>query len=89
MLKRELTIKNRTGLHARLAAAFVEVADRYQSDIELSFNGTVVNAKSIIGVLSLGIGQGDWITLVIKGEDEKEAMEAMVQLVENNFGEVK
>ena len=89
MLKKELTIENRSGLHARPAAVFVEVADRFQADIELGFDGIIVNAKSIIGVLSLGIGQGDLITLIIEGEDEQEAMETMVQLIEDKFGETK
>lgn len=89
MLKKELTIENRSGLHARPAAVFVEVADRFQADIELGFDGIIVNAKSIIGVLSLGIGQGDLITLLIEGEDEQEAMETMVQLIEDKFGETK
>ncbi|MCG8516236.1 MAG: HPr family phosphocarrier protein [Halanaerobiales bacterium] len=89
MLKKELTIENRSGLHARPAAVFVEVADRFQADIELGFDGIIVNAKSIIGVLSLGIGQGDLITLLIEGEDEQEAMATMVQLIEDKFGETK
>ena len=89
MLKKELTIENRSGLHARPAAVFVEVADRFQADIELAFDGIIVNAKSIIGVLSLGIGQGDLITLLIEGEDEQEAMATMVQLIEDKFGETK
>ena len=89
MLKKELTIENRSGLHARPAAVFVEVADRVQADIELGFDGIIVNAKSIIGVLSLGIGQGDLITLLIEGEDEQEAMATMVQLIEDKFGETK
>ena len=89
MLKKELTIENRSGLHARPAAVFVEVADRFQADIELGFDGIIVNAKSIIGVLSLGIGQGDLITLLIEGEAEQEALATMVQLIEDKFGETK
>src|SRR5690554_7959448 len=87
MIEREITIKNKTGLHARPAAMFVEAADRFESEIELIFDGINVNAKSIIGVLSLGIGKGDKAILRISGSDEKEAMEKMVQVVKDRFGE--
>lgn len=87
MIEREITIKNKTGLHARPAAMFVEAADRFESEIELIFDGITVNAKSIIGVLSLGIGTGDKAILRISGSDEEEAMEKLVQLIENRFGE--
>lgn len=87
MIEREATIKNKTGLHARPAAMFVEAADRFESEIELIFDGITVNAKSIIGVLSLGIGNGDKAILRISGSDEEEAMERLVQLIENRFGE--
>jgi len=87
MIKRDLVIENRTGLHARPAATFVEIADRYEADVELTFQGVTVNAKSIIGVLSLGIGKGDQVNLKIDGSDEKEAMEALVEIIENRFGE--
>ena len=87
MLEREIVIKNKTGLHARPAAIFVETADRFESEVELIFDDISVNAKSIIGVLSLGIGKGDQVNLKIDGSDEKEAMEALVEIIENRFGE--
>ncbi|MTI60531.1 HPr family phosphocarrier protein [Iocasia frigidifontis] len=87
MLKKEVIIKNKTGLHARPAAVFVEAADRFESDVEIIFDGIAVNAKSIIGVLSLGIGKGDQITLVTEGSDEKEALEYLIEIIENSFGE--
>lgn len=87
MIEREFTINNKTGLHARPAAIFVETADRFVSEVELVFDGINVNAKSIIGVLSLGIGNGDKAILRISGSDEEEAMEKLLQLIENNFGE--
>ena len=89
MIKRNLIIKNRTGLHARPAATFVEIADRYEADVELTFQEVTVNAKSIIGVLSLGIGKGDQVNLKIDGPDEKEAMAALVEIIENRFGETE
>ena len=82
-----MVIKNRTGLHARPAAIFVETADRFESEIELVFDGITVNAKSIIGVLSLGIGKDDNVLLRIRGKDEEEAMEKMIEMVKNRFGE--
>ncbi|HHU92657.1 MAG TPA: HPr family phosphocarrier protein [Halanaerobiaceae bacterium] len=87
MIEREITIRNQTGLHARPAAMFVEAADRFDSEVELIFDGITVNAKSIIGVLSLGIGNGDTAILRISGSDEEEAMERLLQLIENRFGE--
>lgn len=87
MLKKEVIIKNKTGLHARPAAVFVEAADGFESDVEIIFDGISVNAKSIIGVLSLGIGKGDQITLVTEGSDEKEALEYLIEIIENSFGE--
>ncbi|NLM97748.1 MAG: HPr family phosphocarrier protein [Halanaerobiaceae bacterium] len=87
MIEKEIIIMNKTGLHARPAAVFVEMADRFESEIELIYDGINVNAKSIIGVLSLGIGKGDRAILRISGSDEKEAMEKMLQLIEGRFGE--
>lgn len=87
MIEKELIIKNKTGLHARPASIFVEVADQFDSEIEVIFEGISVNAKSIIGVLSLGVGKGDKILLRINGEDEKEAMKKMVEINEMKYGE--
>ncbi|MFW5982082.1 MAG: HPr family phosphocarrier protein [Halanaerobiaceae bacterium] len=87
MIEKEIVIKNETGLHARPAAIFVETADRFSSEVELEFDGIVINAKSIIGVLSLGIGKGDKVLLRIDGNDELEAMDKLLEMVENKFGE--
>lgn len=87
MIEKEIVIKNETGLHARPAAIFVETADRFSSEVELEFDGIVINAKSIIGVLSLGIGKGDKVLLKIDGDDELEAMDKLLEMVENKFGE--
>ncbi|MFW6022427.1 MAG: HPr family phosphocarrier protein [Halanaerobiaceae bacterium] len=89
MVETEIKIKNKTGLHARPAAIFVETADRFTSEVELVFDGITVNAKSIIGVLSLGIGNDDKVTLRITGSDEKEALEKIVEVVNNKFGEAE
>ncbi|MFP4016382.1 MAG: HPr family phosphocarrier protein [Halanaerobiales bacterium] len=87
MIEKEIVIKNKTGLHARPAAIFVETADRFESEVEMIFDGITVNAKSIIGVLSLGIGKDDRVLLRISGRDEEEAMEKMIEIVKNRFGE--
>ena len=89
MIEKEIVVENKTGLHARPAAMFVEKADRFQSEVELVFDGISINAKSIIGVLSLGIGKGDKAILRIEGEDEEEAMEAILEMVRNKFGELE
>lgn len=87
MIKKELTIMNKTGLHARPASMFVQKASKFKSSIMIEKEDKKINAKSIISVLSGGISQGTKITLVIDGEDEQEAEKALVELVESNFGE--
>ncbi len=87
MIKKELTIMNKTGLHARPASMFVQKASKFKSSIMIEKEDKTINAKSIISVLSGGISQGTKITLVIDGEDEQEAEKALVELVESNFGE--
>lgn len=87
MIEKKIVIKNRTGLHARPAAIFVETADRFESEVELVFEGITVNGKSIIGVLSLGIGNNEQAVLRISGSDEEEAMEKMLQVIDDRFGE--
>ncbi len=87
MIKKRVMIENRTGLHARPAAVFVEIADRYEAEVNLTFDGVTINAKSIIGVLSLGIGKGDEVTISVDGVDENEALEALIKVIENQFGE--
>lgn len=87
MIEKELVINNKTGLHARPASIFVETADQFNSEVEVIFDGISVNAKSIIGVLSLGVGQGDTIKLRINGKDEEEAMRTMIRMNEIKYGE--
>jgi len=81
------TVKHQVGLHARPAALFVQTASKYTSDVTLSYNGKTKNAKSILGVLSMGIGANAEITIQADGEDEEEVVQALVELIENNFGE--
>ncbi len=86
-MKKEFVIKNKVGLHARPAALFVQTAKKFKSDITVEKDGNKVNAKSILGVLSLGVEQGETITIEIQGEDENQAMEEFRKLIESNFGE--
>ncbi|WP_432407153.1 HPr family phosphocarrier protein [Wukongibacter sp. M2B1] len=83
------TIKlfNKTGLHARPAALFVNTASKYKSNIEIVWNEKRLNAKSIMNILSFGLTMGDKITISATGEDEKEAIDSLVNLIESKFGE--
>ncbi|MEM4657999.1 MAG: HPr family phosphocarrier protein [Candidatus Methanosuratincola sp.] len=86
-LRKDLLIKNKLGLHARAAAQFVKLVNRFSSDIMLIKDGYEVNGKSILGVLSLAAVQGTKITVVAEGEDAKEALDEIEALVESGFGE--
>lgn len=83
MLKKYLKVKNKTGLHARPASIFVETANKFKSDIKLTFAGNTINGKSIIGVLSLGLGEGDKFLLTINGDDEERALTVLTNLIDN------
>ena len=87
MISRSVTIKNSVGLHARPATFFVQKANCYKSSIWVEKEDCRVNAKSLLGVLSLGISKGTEITLIADGQDEGEAVEALAALVDSEFGE--
>ncbi|MFW6238847.1 MAG: HPr family phosphocarrier protein [Halanaerobiales bacterium] len=89
MQKRQFLIKNSIGLHARPAAIFVDIAGKFASEVNVCFGEKEVNGKSIISVLSLGLGKGDIFILQISGEDEGKAMEELTTFIEENLGEVK
>lgn len=89
MLRREVTIVNKLGLHARAAAKFVTLASRFASDIQLSRDGRQVNGKSIMGVMMLAAGRGTCVTLQAEGEDEQAAIEELTTLIEQRFGEAE
>jgi phosphocarrier protein len=84
---REMEIINQLGLHARAAAAFVKVANRYGSEITVQKESVSVNGKSIMGVLMLAAAQGSKIIVEAKGDDAVEALDALSQLVNEKFGE--
>ena len=85
-----IKVDHSVGLHARPAAEFVKLASGFSCDIQIKNDSTeskFVNAKSILGVLTLGVNQGHTILINAEGEQADEALEAIKQLVENNFGE--
>ena len=79
MEKRDCTITAETGSHARPAPILVQTASKYNSDVTLSYEGKSVNLKSIMGVMSLGVGQNADVTITANGEDEKEALDAVAE----------
>jgi phosphotransferase system HPr (HPr) family protein len=87
MIKKQLHIMNKVGLHARPASVFVQKAKIFKCSLRVSFGGREVDAKSILSMLTLGANEGALITLHAEGEDEAEAMEELSALVESNFGE--
>ena len=87
MYVKEVTVQNQVGLHSRPATFFIQTANEFKSTIWVEKDERRVNAKSLLGVLSLGIVKGTTITLIADGGDEKEAVAALVELVEDNFGE--
>ena len=87
MVTQEVTINNEVGLHARPATFFIQKANEFKSGIWVEKDERRVNAKNLLGVLSLGITKGTTITLLADGSDEKEAVAALSELVSGNFGE--
>lgn len=79
MEKKDFHVVAETGIHARPATLLVQAASKFNSDINLEYKGKSVNLKSIMGVMSLGVGQGSDVVISAEGADEKEAMEAIVK----------
>ena len=77
MEKRDFHIIAETGIHARLATLLVQAASKFGSDVNLEYNGKSVNLKSIMGVMSLGVGQYADVTITAEGDDEKDALDAI------------
>ena len=87
MIRREVTIQNTIGLHARPATFFIQKANTYKCSIWVEKDERKVNAKSLLGVLSLGIVKDMTITLVADGADEEEALDGLATLVATGFQE--
>lgn len=87
MVRRAITIPNKLGLHARAAAKLVATASRFESTLQISRKGKQVDAKSIMPVMMLAASQGVEVELIADGKDEAEAIEALVALIDDYFGE--
>ena len=87
MCVKDVVIHNQVGLHARPATFFIQKANEFKSSIWVEKNERRVNAKSLLGVLSLGIVGGSAIKIIADGSDEKEAVEGLIQLVESGFND--
>ncbi len=87
MVIREVTINNQVGLHARPATFFIQKANEFKSSIWIEKEGRRVNAKSLLGVLSLGIVKGTTISIVADGVDEENAVEILAELIDSGFSE--
>ena len=87
MVRGEVTIKNKLGLHARPAASIVKETGKYKSAVMLERDGMRANAKSIMDILIVEANIGSKLTVIADGEDENEAMEAIIKLIASGFGE--
>ncbi len=87
MQKRDIEIVNKLGLHARASAKLTQAATRFKCEVNLERNGRRVNAKSIMGVMMLAAGKGVTIQIETEGDDEADAMVALVALIADKFGE--
>ena len=87
MIQKKLKIINKLGLHARAAIKLTNLVSRYQSEIFISFNDRKVNAKSLMCLMVIAVTQNAEIELIISGNDEKEAIEAIEKLINDKFGE--
>ena len=87
MIKEQLTIQNKLGLHTRAAAKLVDIAKRYESSVEVGYRDRVVDCKSIMGVITLGAMKDGVIEVAIDGKDEQDAMIAIKKLIDDKFGE--
>ena len=87
MFVREVMVKNQVGLHARPATFFIQKANEFKSSIWIEKEERRVNAKSLLGILSLGIVGGTTIKVIADGADEKAAVDALIDLVDSGFSE--
>ena len=87
MVSNEVTVQNSVGLHARPATFFIQRANEFKSSVWVEKDERRVNAKSLLGVLSLGIVKGTRINIVADGSDQEEAVNTLVALIESNFSE--
>lgn len=87
MVEKTIIIKNRLGLHARAAVKFVNLANRYGSNVKVLKDNMEIDGKSILGILTLAATQGSKVTLRVSGRDEEPALKSLVILINNKFNE--
>lgn len=87
MYIKEVNVQNQVGLHARPATFFIQKANEYKSTIWISREERKVNAKSLLGVLSLGITKGTLVQIIAEGVDEHDAVNGLIDLINSNFSE--
>lgn len=87
MIREDLIITNKLGLHTRAAAKLVDTAKRYASKIELVFRDRAVDCKSIMSIITLGAQYGNTVTFIVTGDDEQDALSAISHLLDGKFGE--
>ena len=87
MIRQPITIQNQLGLHTRAAAKLVDTAKKFESKIELLFRERKVDCKSIMGVITLGAQKNNVVDMIIDGDDEVLALQAITKLVDDKFGE--
>jgi len=87
MTRQEIEIINKLGLHARASAKLTQLASKYRCEVWMTRNKQRINAKSIMGVMMLAAGKGSTVLLETDGSDERECMQALIELINNKFGE--
>ncbi|MEK6731044.1 MAG: HPr family phosphocarrier protein [Pseudomonadota bacterium] len=87
MIKKQLTLTNELGLHARASAKLVNITTRYASDIQIAQRDKIINAKNIMDLMLLAASNGTELQFMLEGEDEQEALEAIEGLIMERFGE--
>ena len=87
MISKDVTVKNQVGLHARPATFFIQKANEYKASVWVEKNERKVNAKSLLGVLSLGITKGTEIKLIADGADEEDALDGLIELMSSDFSD--
>ena len=83
--KKEVKIRNKTGMHAKPAADFVKKVNQYSSQISVTFEGKEVNAKDVMALMGLGVAKGNQITIKAEGENAKKAVEEIIDFVKNDM----
>ena len=87
MIRRQVVIINKLGLHARAAAKFVTLASGFESEVQVALNDNQVNGKSIMGIMMLAAAKGTQLDIVVEGPDEQAAIEKLCELITNRFDE--